>query len=37
MEKLFKFLRQIELSQLIDKIRKDIDKYQAKLGIKIID
>ena len=31
------FERQIELSQLIDKIRKDIDKYQSKLGIKIID
>ena len=31
------FERQIELSQLIDKIRKDIDKYQSKIGLKIID
>lgn len=31
------FQKQIELSQLIDTIRKDIEKYQAKLGIKIVD
>jgi hypothetical protein len=31
------FEKEIELSQLIDKIRRDIDKFQSKLGIKIID
>ncbi len=31
------FERQIELGQLIDKIRKDIDKYQLKVGIKLVD
>ena len=31
------FEKQIELGQLIEKIRKDIEKYQSKVGIKIID
>ena len=31
------FERQIELGQLIDKIRRDIDKYQSKIGLKIIE
>ena len=31
------FERQIELGQLVDKIRKDIDKYRAKIGLRIVD
>ena len=31
------FQKQIELSQLIDKIRKDIEKYETKIGLKVID
>ena len=31
------FEKQIELGQLIDTIRKDIDKFKLKVGIKIVD
>ena len=31
------FQKQIKLAQLIDKIKKDIEKYELKIGLKIID